>query len=118
MNAASALLAIGLLAGSATAHAGRVASMTNEAGGEILLTDVSTKRCGDGMSAAMATGSSGAFVTGCWIVESGYVLIDWYNGSRVTSKAYPILDFKPAADLFDDEPQTTDWPQAPAWRQP
>ena len=41
-----------------------------------------------------------------------------YRRSRVTSKAYPILDFKPAADLFDDEPQTTDWPQAPAWRQP
>lgn len=91
------LLGIAAIVFSARAEARDLLWMPNQAGGEIVLTDVTSPGCKAGMHMAFGRSGSGDLITGCWAYsESGYVLVRWDVGS---TKVFKLTDF-----LTFDEP--------------
>lgn len=67
-----------------------IATLPNKAGGEIILTDVTTEVCGTGMI-AYTTSPTGPTVYGCWWSDERMVHITYDNSSNVWS--HPISNF-------------------------
>lgn len=65
-----------LLASCASAEAATIATMPNQAGGEIALMDIP---CADreGMFVVVGRAGTGATVRGCWVFDEPYVVVKW-----------------------------------------
>jgi hypothetical protein len=89
------LVSLGLLLSVATnAEAETLATMPNEAGGKIVLTDEICKHDGrvfDKLNRAYNYGVSGATGEGCWGVEDETVMVYWIDTNR--KSRYPLVNF-------------------------
>lgn len=109
------LLMLAAALAASPAYAERIASLPNEGGGEVVLTTSKPAMCGGQQLLAITTHREGHVLRGCWSVEAGYALIDWRDGARTLSRAYPLNDFEidPAfAARIDAEEAASRWPQA------
>lgn len=64
-----------------TAAARDLAYMPNQAGGEIVLTDVPSAVCTAPARVAYSRGEAGDLIAGCWYAMENYVHIKWHGGS-------------------------------------
>ena len=76
------LLALSLVC--CLSNATTIATMKNEAGGLIVLTD---SKCDKNSRLAYGNDSSGNTVLGCWFTDDNFVFITWKDGSI---KTYPF----------------------------
>lgn len=74
----------------APAHAAELAYLPNQAGGQIVLTDVKPDAC-SGRAIAFARTSDGNTLYGCWTPGERFITIEWSDGDFRT---YPIADFE------------------------
>ena len=86
------LLALALIG---AAHAGTVATMKNNAGGMIVLTDA---RCDKKSLVVYANSDTGKTMFGCWFVDDNFVFIRWNDGEI---KTYPFGDWTYKAKSYD-----------------
>ena len=70
------------------ANADIIATLKNKAGGLIILTDVKTDKCKNGV--AYSYGSSNTTYWGCWFTDELMVHVRWTDGETT---AYPIENF-------------------------
>ena len=75
---AAALLAI------STAHAGILATLQNDGGGQIVLTDIACSSI-QGAKVAYATSPKTNTLTGCWTIDEQYVHIFWDDDQKIRS---------------------------------
>lgn len=88
------LLAILLLCFSTVATAAVVASMPNQAGGKIVLTDEACVHNGktyQGLFKSYFYGSTGVSGDGCWRLDDETVLVVWLDTGE--TKRYPAANF-------------------------
>ena len=75
-------------------NAETIATMPNEAGGKIVLTDEICKYNGqvfDKLNRAYNYGASGSTGEGCWGVEDETVMVYWVDTNR--KSRYPLVNF-------------------------
>lgn len=75
-------------------NAETIATMPNEAGGKIVLTDDICKYNGqvfDKLNRAYNYGASGATGEGCWGIEDETVMVYWIDTNR--KSRYPLMNF-------------------------
>jgi len=78
------------------AFAGAIATMPNQAGGKIVLTDEVCKYNGkvyDGLNRAYNYGAQGYTTEGCFMVEDETVVVIWNDGSANSKMRYPAENF-------------------------
>lgn len=93
------LLAASLAAASLAAHAGVIATMRNDAGGFVKLTDNTGTACSSSGRFVVSTTNRGRAITGCYYYTGTGVLINWDSGSG--SSYFELDDFK-ATNYFND----------------
>ena len=84
-----------LLCFSIQAHAAVIASMPNQAGGKIVLTDEACVHNGkryDGLYKSYFYASSGLSGDGCWKLEDEVVVVVWVDSGN--TKRYPVQNFE------------------------
>lgn len=74
-----------------TAHAEVIATMPNNAGGQIKLTDNTGNCAKDSTNVAYSTSDTGAFLIGCWFTVDDDVFIS-FDGGRI-QRAFKVRDF-------------------------
>lgn len=77
-----------------SANAETLATMPNEAGGKIVLTDEPCKHNGkvfEKINRAYNYGASGTTGEGCWAVEDETVIVYWIDTDR--KSRYPLVNF-------------------------
>ncbi len=87
-------LLLGLLLCAGVAHAETFATLPNESGGKIVLTDETCKhndKVYDKLNRAYNYGASGNTGEGCWAVEDETILVYWIDTNR--KMRYPIANF-------------------------
>lgn len=62
------------------AHARDLAYMPNKAGGEIILTDVTSEGCPAGTLIILSRTREGDTLFGCWAYERPYIYVKWVDG--------------------------------------
>jgi hypothetical protein len=62
------------------ANARDIAYMPNKAGGEIILTDVTSEACPAGTLIILSRTREGDTLFGCWAYERPYVYVKWVDG--------------------------------------
>lgn len=67
-----------------------VATMSNEAGGKIVLMDDTIEAC-DGSYTAYSTSPKNQTIWGCWFVDDEFVHITWKEDNQ--TRSYPVGDF-------------------------
>ena len=84
-----------------SAYAGNLATMKNQAGGLIYLTDAKTRDCKDNGRAVYATSSSGGSTWGCWFLIDEMVHIVWDTGgtSAFPAGAFTLVKKSNGVDL-------------------
>jgi hypothetical protein len=91
------LIATLLLCFSLQASAGVVATLPNQAGGKIVITDEECKHEGQTYTAlrkAYNYGSTGDTSNGCWYLDDETIVIIWKNANNTAStRRYPLLNF-------------------------
>lgn len=95
------LLAL-LFAGSAMADP--VATLSNKAGGMIVLTNNRSKLCSEPNLLAYTTTATGTTLTGCWNVDTLHVFILWSDGAL---KSYPIENWELLKKQQKEEPTSS-----------
>ena len=78
------------------AFAGAIATMPNQAGGKIVLTDEPCKFDGktySGLNRAYNYGTQGYTAEGCFAVEDETVVVIWNDGSANPKMRYPAENF-------------------------
>ena len=88
------LIATLLLCFSTASFGAVVASMPNQAGGKIVLTDEACRHKGktyDGLYKAYFYASSGTTGDGCWALEDEVVTVVWIDSGN--TKRYPASNF-------------------------
>lgn len=86
-----ALIVLALACATVTAQAAIVATMANEAGGSINLTDRKSVECGSGRRVAFAMHPAGDVIVGCWTFIEEKIHIRYEQG---TNKMHEFGDFK------------------------
>lgn len=89
------LIAAVLLAVSFSSQAGVIASMPNQAGGKIVLTDETCIHAGRSYAPLMKSyfyTTSGVTGDGCWRLDDESVVIVWIDTN--TTKRYPAANFE------------------------
>jgi hypothetical protein len=87
--ALAAVVAAAMATACRPAHAAELAYLQNQAGGQIVLTDVPVDACGNG-AIAFARAPSGRTMYGCWVPGERFITIEWSTGRLST---YPVADF-------------------------
>lgn len=80
----------------AMAQAGAIATMPNEGGGKIVLTDETCKHDGktyDTLSRAYSYSTSGHGSEGCFFIEDETVVVVWATSSGAKRMRYPAENF-------------------------
>jgi hypothetical protein len=78
------------------AFAGAIATMPNQAGGKIVLTDEACRHKGktyDGLNRAYNYGAQGYTTEGCFFVEDETVVVIWDDGTATPRMRYPAENF-------------------------
>jgi hypothetical protein len=78
------------------AVAAAIATMPNQAGGKIVLTDEPCVHQGkkfDGLNRAYNYGAQGYTTEGCFVVEDETVVVIWNDGSANSKMRYPAENF-------------------------
>lgn len=93
-------LLLALLLAADMVHAGNIATMKNQAGGLIYLTDAKTRDCKDGR-AVYATSSSGGSTWGCWFLIDDMIHVAWDTGgtSAFPANAFTLVKKNKGEDL-------------------
>jgi hypothetical protein len=80
-----------------TAHSAVVATLPNQAGGKIVLTDEQCKHDGQVYTAlrkAYNYGSTGNTSDGCWYLDDETVVVIWkQDNNQATTRRYPVENF-------------------------
>lgn len=87
------LLGIAALTYSARANANNLATIPNAAGGEIILTDLTSSNCDSGTHIALSRSGDGTLISGCWVLSAPYVWVLWTDSGTV--KVFKADDFTP-----------------------
>jgi hypothetical protein len=96
----SVFAAAALLAASFAAHAGVIATMRNDAGGFVKLTDNTSSTCTQSNGRfVVSTTNRGRALTGCYYYSGTGVLIHWDNAGG--SSYFEIEDFR-TTNYFND----------------
>jgi len=78
------------------AFAGAIATMPNQAGGKVVLTDEACKHNGkvyEKLNRAYNYGTQGYTTEGCYFVEDETVVVIWDDGSATPRMRYPAENF-------------------------
>jgi len=89
-------LTVSLVIVAPVCYADTIASMPNESGGKIVLTDEKCTRNGkiyEGLARAYTYSGTGLNVEGCYIVEDDTALIAWLNPDGTVSKNRYKLEY-------------------------